>query len=243
MRKASCWFTDGSKIDDNEFAGFANLDARTRETNKFRTVKFASIFTVEAMAISTTLEAFFDRNQKEFYIFSESKSVLSALKNFVNSEKQKPIIYMIKNQLYRLSLLNKKVKLVWIPAHKDITYNELVDQAAKDSAKNGIDTQLLISASDFKAIWKTKIKNKVNQWYLTTGKEKGKNYSNKFYSESANPWFYNFKFRRKTIVSINRLRSGHTSLAHSLKRFEIVNSDQCPCGEATEEPNHVFWQC
>ncbi|CAD6237770.1 GSCOCG00008335001-RA-CDS, partial [Cotesia congregata] len=145
-----------------------------------------------------------------------------ALKNFVNSEKQKPIIYIVKNQLYKLSLLNKKVKLVWIPAHKDITYNELVDQAAKDSAKNGIDTQLLISASDFKAIWKTKIKNKFNQWCLIIGKEKGKNYFNKFYSESASPWFHNFKFRRKTIVSINRLRSGHTSLAHSLKRFEIV---------------------
>ncbi|CAG5109311.1 Protein of unknown function [Cotesia congregata] len=27
LRKASCWFTDGSKIDNNEFAGFANLDA------------------------------------------------------------------------------------------------------------------------------------------------------------------------------------------------------------------------
>ncbi|CAG5109310.1 Protein of unknown function [Cotesia congregata] len=61
--------------------------------------------------------------------------------------------------------------------------------------------------------------------------------------KSASPWFHNFKFRRKTIVSINRLRSGHTSLAHSLKRFEIVNSEQYPCGEATEEPNHVFWQC
>lgn len=228
---------------DQEFVGFATLDASTGLVGKYRTVKYASIFTAEAMAISCTLDKFSQINANDFCIFSDSRSVLTSLKNYLKSDKQKPIIQIIKDQLYNLSLLNKKVKFYWIPAHTGIKYNEVVDEAAKESAVVGIDSQILIPASDLKAIWKVKIKNKFNLWCLNTGKEKGKKYFNKYWTEGAAPWFKNFKFRRKSIVSINRLRSEHTSLASSLFRFKIVNSDQCSCGEAIEDPNHVFWQC
>lgn len=44
-------------------------------------------------------------------------------------------------------------------------------------------------------------------------------------------------------MSINRLRSGHTSLAESLFRHKIIDSPSCACGEAIQSPNHVFCQC
>ncbi|CAG5071972.1 Protein of unknown function [Cotesia congregata] len=128
--RGNCWFTDGSKIPEQEFVGFASVNVSAGAIETCRTVKYASIFTAEAMAIYTTLEKFFQNNEHHFNIF-----------------------------------------------------------------------------------------------------------------KGASPWFKNFTFCRKTIVSINRLRSGHTSLAASLFRFKIVNSDQCSSGEAVEEPNHVFWQC
>ncbi|CAD6239337.1 GSCOCG00012550001-RA-CDS, partial [Cotesia congregata] len=241
--RGNCWFTDGSKIPEQEFVGFASVNVSAGAIETCRTVKYASIFTAEAMAIYTTLEKFFQNNEHHFNIFSDSKSVLIALKNYIKPEKQKPIIHVIKDQLQRLSLMNKKVKFYWIPAHMGIEYNEMVDKTAKESALIGIDSHILIPASDLKAIWKVKIKNKFNLWCCNTGKDKGKNYFNKYWTEGASPWFKNFTFCRKTIVSINRLRSGHTSLAASLFRFKIVNSDQCSSGEAVEEPNHVFWQC
>lgn len=149
LNNGLCWFTDGSKMRDKEFVGFANLNTATGDGGMFRTVKYASIFTAEAMAITTTLQAIFENKESKFYIFSDSRSVLCALKNHYNSERQKPTILAIKDQLYRLSLSNKKVKLFWIPAHVGIGFNETVDQLAKDSIMRGINTQLLIPASDF----------------------------------------------------------------------------------------------
>lgn len=49
--------------------------------------------------------------------------------------------------------------------------------------------------------------------------------------------------KRKTILSINRLRSGHSSLRASLFRFLMVDSPECPyCGEK-ETPENIFWYC
>lgn len=41
--------------------------------------------------------------------------------------------------------------------------------------------------------------------------------------------------------TINRLRSGHTSLKSTLARLDIVQSALCECGETDETPNHVFF--
>jgi hypothetical protein len=74
-------------------------------------------------------------------------------------------------------------------------------------------------------------------WCIESGREKGEH----FYKQGTPPWFNVFKLRRRSIVSINRLRSGHTSLKDSLKNINIVESDPCDCGNASETANHVLW--
>jgi hypothetical protein len=64
-----------------------------------------------------------------------------------------------------------------------------------------------------------------------------------FYKQGTHPWFNSFKLRRRSIISINRLRSGHTSFKDSLKELNIVESNTCDCGNARETTNHVLWQC
>jgi hypothetical protein len=59
-----------------------------------------------------------------------------------------------------------------------------------------------------------------------------------FLDRGPNPWFAKCKLNRRAVTSICLLRSGHTALAHSLARFNIV-----PCGASEETPDHVFWQC
>jgi hypothetical protein len=45
---------------------------------------------------------------------------------------------------------------------------------------------------------------------------------------------------RRSFVSINRIRAGHTSLKANLKKFTIVPTAKCECdGLQTEE--HIFW--
>jgi hypothetical protein len=53
---------------------------------------------------------------------------------------------------------------------------------------------------------------------LSQGGKKEIFFFQNFYKQGTHPWFNSFKFRRRSIVSINRLRSGHTSLKDSLKK-------------------------
>lgn len=64
-----------------------------------------------------------------------------------------------------------------------------------------------------------------------------------FYNPDNTAWFHNRDFSHKSIVSINRLRAGHTSLADSLFKHNIIESPRCDCGHSNQTPNHVFWQC
>jgi hypothetical protein len=80
-------------------------------------------------------------------------------------------------------------------------------------------------------------------WCIESGREKGEKFFQNFCKQVTHPWFNSFKLRRRSIVSINRLRSGHTSLRDSLKKCNIVESDTCDCGNARQTANHLFWQC
>jgi hypothetical protein len=53
---------------------------------------------------------------------------------------------------------------------------------------------------------------------LSQGGKRVKIFFQNFYKQGTHPWFNSFKLRRRSIVSINRLRSGHTSLRDSLKK-------------------------
>ena len=48
---------------------------------------------------------------------------------------------------------------------------------------------------------------------------------------------------REIIVTINRLRANHYSLAASLARLDLVENSNCLCGEGEQDINHVLLQC
>lgn len=115
---------------------------------------------------------------------------------------------------------------------------------AKEAVKTGKDTRILIPSSDFNAEWKKLYWEKYSKWAEDSGKTKGKYYFENYFSSSKVPWFTGCgNLSRKSIVSINRIRSGHTSSNESLARFNIVASPTCSCGEADQSINHVILQC
>ena len=219
--------------------GFAFV-CQDGEPRPFRSVGWSSIFTAEAMAIVETLSYIFTLRGNDFTIFSESHSVLAALKSFPNLLSKTYLIFHIRDQLYRLHKSGKKVKLYWVPAHRGIIGNELVDRAAKSASVIGRDTQLLVPLSDFRNLWKSRMRQEFHKWCVSSGREKGKEFFSVYYMQKPRPWFHEWDLNRRTIVSINRLRSGHHSLRASLFRFNIVPSAMCPCGSADETVNHVF---
>lgn len=76
-----------------------------------------------------------------------------------------------------------------------------------------------------------------------SGLTRGSYYFSRFYQKTRIPWFHGYNIPRRSIVSLNRLRSGHISLRGSLFRLFIVSDPLCPICEEEEDANHIFWQC
>jgi hypothetical protein len=83
-----------------------------------------------------------------------------------------------------------------------------------------------------------------DEWYIESGKQKRSMlYFENYYENNGKPWFQRFKFRRKCIVAINRIRNKHCCLKECFIPFNIVHKEMCECGEAKETINHILWQC
>lgn len=135
------------------------------------------------------------------------------------------------------------VKLVWIPSHVGIQDNESADRLAREAIRTGRDTQYGIPTSEVSNVWKLNMYEDMFKWVKEEATRRGAWYCNNFLNESRYTWFNKFNISRRTVTTINRLRSGHTSLRASLFRFQIVDSPMCVRCDVEKTPNHVFWGC
>ncbi|WP_411016702.1 ribonuclease H family protein, partial [Salmonella sp. s51944] len=103
-------------------------------------------FSAEAKAILLALNYIEFTFHNHFVIFSDSKSVLQAIKN---RNWKNPIICQILQKFDLLYNTNKRIILFWIPSHIGIPGNDKADSAAKKALNNNISNTLL-PFSDFK---------------------------------------------------------------------------------------------
>jgi hypothetical protein len=95
--------------------------------------------------------------------------------------------------------------------------------------------------SQRKSYWKTKLRVAAKKWYREPGKQKGMKFFECYYQNNRR--FQRFQFQRKSIISINRIRSCHHCLKEYLFQFNIFNTEMCDCGKTKETINHILWQC
>lgn len=204
-----------------------------------------TVFTAEAIAILQILEIIEFTDLNDFYIFSDSRSVLSSICNSKNFKNHNYLIQCIHDIYFRCIEKNKRINFIWIPSHKLIEGNERADQNAKYAAMNGILLEYDLPYTDLVGFFKEKClrSNNIAISNMAHEQDKGIYYYNNFFSLSAKPWFYNFHLNRRAIVTLNRLRSGHSSLLASLYRIGIVDSSLCSCGLGQENIDHILWNC
>lgn len=238
-----CIYTDGSKNPNSKYAGFAVVNLDENISSQFKTPGFLSTFTLEALAIKKALRITENNNLKCVTIFSDSKSVLTSLKTYPSDSKTSHLMYLIKDKIRKLQNCNHNIKLIWISSHCNIIGNELADTRAKSALLYGIEWNDKIPIGDFKNLFKELLYTKFFEWCDLTGKERGKVYFQNYFIRNRKTWFQDLNLPRRAIISLRRLRCGHTSLNESLGRFNIVPSPLCSSCEVIESPNHIFWQC
>lgn len=75
---------------------------------------------------------------------------------------------------------------------------------------------------------------------MQEGKEKGVEYFEFYFNQTNIPWYENKAIDRRQIVTINRMRSNHYSLAASLARKNIISDPSCTlCGSDHQDLDHV----
>jgi ribonuclease HI len=119
--------------------------------------KIVSTFTVEALAVGETPEIIEKiDSEQNFVIFSDSESVLKGISNISTMTKTSHITQMLKDKIERPESQGIKIQFYCIPGHCGVEVNERADSEAKQSIKEGRDSQLLLPVADLKAQCKKK---------------------------------------------------------------------------------------
>ena len=111
-----------------------------------------------------------------------------------------------------------KVAIQWIPAHCGVPGNEKADQLAKLGAQSE-QPEVCVSYKEKTTIIKslTRPRQEADAYHLLSRAEQ---------------------------VTMVRLRSGHNKLnAHMYKKYRLVPSPTCPCGEEDQTAEHILQRC
>ena len=122
-------YTDGSKI--GEKVGFGIYAPSINIQKSVRIHNNTSIFTAEAIAITTAIQIIMELHVNKSLILSDSLSVIQSL-NSTNNMYAKNIIQLLKT----ITDNKQTVVFAWIPSHCGTLGNEKADKLAKNSLNN-----------------------------------------------------------------------------------------------------------
>jgi hypothetical protein len=111
----------------------------------------------------------------------------------------------------------EKIQFYWIPGHCGVEVNETADSAAKQSIKEGRDSQLLLPVADLKSPVERERQRGASHFSQNTKWDTGENYFERYHRNGFSPWFCEIKMNCHAFVSINRMRAGHSSPKANLK--------------------------
>ncbi|GBP11737.1 hypothetical protein EVAR_67296_1 [Eumeta japonica] len=136
-------YTDASKDLDNVAYAVVDKSGNTILTKSLSNI--SSIFTAEAAGIFQAINIA-NLNNKNFVIYSDSLSVLTAINNPSNNKWQ--TVNKIRDSLIKA---NNKIKIAWIPGHVGIRGNNFADAAAKYGCSAPIITDPTIEKNDLRS--------------------------------------------------------------------------------------------
>lgn len=242
IKDATVFYTDGSKGSNDEPVG-AGVYSPTRNSKiAIKLPSDTSVFSAEAWAIVRVLSLIKENNLQKSVIFSDARSVLDAI-NSSKIDQKNYLIALIKSKLYEIAILGLSVSFFWIPSHCGIDGNERVDRIAKDARKEGQKDDFKVPFTDLYHNLKDRMDDKYKEYMNNSFLNKGLKYAQHYFNHKKKPWFDKLGLTRNEITLINRLRSNHYNLNHSLYRKRYIASGSCPCGDPYQDANHVIFHC
>ncbi|XP_024884195.1 uncharacterized protein LOC112462567 isoform X2 [Temnothorax curvispinosus] len=225
-------FTDGSQDENKRSTGASLIICDQEIAYKISLPFMCSSYTAEAFAVMAALRLLLcqiERRAKDMIVLSDCKSVLMSIRSNILDVYRNQYVIEARRILFELCYKHeRRVVLVWIPAHKGILGNELADALAKEASTEEADPTIVVPLSDMmssirKVTWET-TQNSI----MAESAYKGAFYFSNFYERRATkPWFSKLDKERYFITWINRVRANHFNLGSSLKRKGYVDNERC----------------
>ena len=232
-------YTDGSKL-QNGATGCAIFVDDISSTFSWRLDSYHSILVAELFALYQAL--IFSVNHfvnQDVVIFSDSLSALLMIHNTAGKNLNR-LVGLIIQQIYRKLMVGGKVILQWIPSHKGIVGNEIVDQVARSACD-------YLNITYFPIVYKDCVKRlnaKINEARVDNFNQIKNNFAFSRSVPDITKWRWLSLDDRTFDVLMARLRSGCVDLNDYL--FEIKKLDS-PfynfCRDCRETVEHFVFEC
>ena len=225
-------FTDGSKSDAG--VGFSAVFPSFSRGCSLPAV--ASVFTAEISAVVLALQIIFKLPVASFTIFSDSLSVLSALRSCVSSVP--PLVLSALEWLYLLGNRGYRVEFCWVPGHVGVTGNERADVLAREAAARAVVPCPVPYRDVLPAIRVAVLARWQDRWDALRVTSK----MGEITTGVSRPWSYVAVRDRRHQTVLVRLRIGHTRLTHGY----LMSGDHQPFCDDCLVPlsvRHLLVEC
>lgn len=146
-------YTDGARSVNSISTG-SSVIIKDQDTAYYSSSpKECSSFTAETIAIKAAIGIIgthMIEYKENIIIFSDCKSVLSAINSNLINVYHNRYITEIKGKIYEIRKSGIKIRFVWIPAHIGIPGNEVADQIAKESANEFQSSKIFVPFTDLR---------------------------------------------------------------------------------------------
>ena len=204
------------------FHQFWSSGPRMRKNSRFQ---YQLYFKIYAIYINT-----------KYVIYSDSKSAIEALKNYIQKN---PLVKQIRQSINKLYSRGIQIEVCWIPAHVGIPGNEKADEKAKSGITCPI-YDVRLPVGDYIGSLKDNIKSK---WQDMWNNESVNN-KLKHIKTTIGPWNSSIQRDRRTEVILTRLRIGHTRYTHEyLMSMPHDNVPHCRICNVQLTVKHILCEC
>ena len=237
--KTNLWFTDGSKTESGTGIGITGPQTRISESLG----KYPSIFQAEILAIERCASINLENGirNKSINIFTDSQAAIGALKSYTVNHK---CVLSCIETLNTLGLDNK-ITIGWVPGHKGVRGNEIVDKLAKHGATTpfeGPEPGMGLGQSFLKSLLKNKVTEETNKYWVNLPKLR----QSKLFLKQHNKHRQSFcrNLSKQNLHVVTRLLTGHNTMNGHLHKIGLHNDGLCRyCNLDSETSEHILMDC
>lgn len=180
-------YTDGSKSADISIMVRAGIDVPHLESViKHKLPSEATVFSAEAWAVLQAIFLTKNKGWGKAVIFTDSLSVIKAIMG-TSGNQRNHLICNIKKQLCFASMDGREICICWVPAHKGVPGDKVVDEVA---ITTGETTCFKVPYVDLQAVAAAKTIRKQRKAEADSFVWKGRMYFEKCWLDASKLWFH-----------------------------------------------------